>query len=117
MNARMNARIMIAASALVAAACGQPASTTAAAPTPAAAPSTAASVTPASSNKTNTWDGVFSATQAQRGAGLYQATCNRCHGPQAANTADDGGRLVGKQFVGSYDGVTLDQLFTTISNT
>jgi mono/diheme cytochrome c family protein len=64
--------------------------------------------------KTSTWDGVYTTAQAQHGATLFASTCNKCHGPAAAGTVDDGGRLVGKEFFEKYDDVTLDQLFTAI---
>lgn len=64
--------------------------------------------------KTSTWDGVYTTEQAQRGAARFASTCNKCHGAAAAGSTDDGGRLVGKEFFEKYDGVTLDQLFTSI---
>jgi mono/diheme cytochrome c family protein len=66
------------------------------------------------SGKTSTWDGVYTTAQAERGAMRFASTCNKCHGPAAAGSADDGGRLVGKEFFEKYDGVPLDQLFTAI---
>jgi cytochrome c len=65
-------------------------------------------------SKTSTWDGVYTSAQAQRGATIFASTCNKCHGPAAAGSTDDGGRLVGKEFFEKFDGVTLDQLFTSI---
>ena len=67
------------------------------------------------SRKTSTWHGVYTTAQAQHGATLFASTCSKCHGAAAAGTPDDGGRLVGKEFFEKYDGVTLDQLFTSIS--
>ena len=65
-------------------------------------------------SKTSTWDGVYTSAQAQRGGTLFASTCNKCHGAPAAGSTDDGGRLVGREFLEKFDGVTLDQLFTTI---
>jgi cytochrome c len=93
------------------AACSSPSASASSAPSPATAPAPAATTMSA---KTSTWDGVFTTAQAQHGAALFAATCNKCHGPAAAGTADDGGRLVGKEFFERYDGVALDQLFTAI---
>jgi mono/diheme cytochrome c family protein len=105
----MNARVSFVLAAAFVAACSSPSSTTASSPAPASAPATASLA-----GKTSTWDGVYTAAQAQRGAALFASTCDRCHGPSAAGTVDDGGRLVGKDFMGTYDGVTLDQLFNSI---
>jgi mono/diheme cytochrome c family protein len=59
-------------------------------------------------------DGVYTTAQAEHGAALFASTCNKCHGPQAAGSADDGGRLIGPDFLKLFDGTTLDQLFTSI---
>lgn len=90
-------------------ACSSSGTTPAGSPTPSPAPS----ASPLSS-KTSTWDGVYTTAQAERGATLFASTCNKCHGPAAAGTTDDGGRLVGKEFFERYDGVPLNQLFTAI---
>jgi mono/diheme cytochrome c family protein len=101
----MTDRISLVLIAALATGCASPAATGTSTPTPAPV---------AMSSKTSTWDGVFTTAQAQRGATLFASTCNKCHGAAAAGTADDGGRLVGKEFFEKYDGVTLDQLFTAI---
>ena len=93
------------------AACSGPSASTSSAPSPAPSPAATSS---AASTKTSTWDGVFTTAQAQHGASLFASTCNKCHGPAAAGSTDDGGRLVGKEFFEKYDGVTLDQVFTAI---
>jgi len=111
----MSARLSLIVAAVVAAACSNPSASTGAAPTPSATPSTTSSSIGASS-KTSTWDGVYTTAQAQRGATLFAATCDKCHGPGAVGSADDGGRLVGKEFFEHYDGVTTDQLFSMIQD-
>jgi mono/diheme cytochrome c family protein len=103
--------LIVAAFALTA--CGKSAGTSTASTSPAPAPAGA----PAASAPTNIWGGVYTAAQAQRGAGLFTSTCDKCHGEKAANTPEDAGRLVGREFFDLLDGVTLDQLFTQIQTT
>jgi len=64
-----------------------------------------------------TLDSVYTTAQAQRGDSIFKATCDKCHGEAAAGKDNDGGRLAGKDFLASWDGVTLDQLHTTIMTT
>lgn len=64
-----------------------------------------------------TLDSVYSSAQAQRGDSIFKTTCDKCHGEAAAGKDNDGGRLAGKDFLASWDGVTLDQLHTTILTT
>lgn len=64
-----------------------------------------------------TLDSVYTADQAQRGDSIFRATCDKCHGAAAEGKDNDGGRLYGQKFVSNWDGVTLDQLHTTISTT
>jgi mono/diheme cytochrome c family protein len=102
---------------VAATACSSPSASTTASPTPApAAPAAPASGSAGTGNaaKTSTWDGVYTTAQAHRGATLFAHTCDKCHGPTAVGSADDGGRLVGKDFFDKYEGVTLDQLFNAI---
>lgn len=106
----MSVRLSLVLAAALAAACSSPSATPSAAPAPASSPAPTVS----SAAKTSTWDGVYTTAQAQHGATLFASTCNKCHGPQAAGTADDGGRLIGPDFFKNYDGTMLDQLFTSI---
>jgi cytochrome c len=64
-----------------------------------------------------TLDSVYTAAQAQRGDSIFKATCDKCHGPAAEGKDNDGGRLSGKNFLASWEGVTLDQLHSTIQST
>lgn len=57
-----------------------------------------------------TMDSVYSAAQAGRGESLYNVSCTKCHGATLAGT-DSAGPLVGPDFLGSWTGLTLDQLF------
>src|SRR4051812_13212116 len=66
-----------------------------------------------------TWDSVYTQAQAARGDTLYKAACAKCHGATltGGSGADDGGPLSGKDFLGSWNGMTLDQLFNKIYTT
>lgn len=103
--------LVVAAFAL--AACGKSAGTSAASTSPSPTPAGTA----LGSAPTSIWNGVYTTAQAQRGAGLFTSTCEKCHGEKAANTPDDAGRLIGKEFFELLEGVTLDQLFTQIQTT
>jgi mono/diheme cytochrome c family protein len=69
-------------------------------------------VRPARFEKT-TWDSVYTEAQAARGDSLYKVSCVKCHGATLTG-GDDGGPLVGKEFMDSWKGLTLDQLFNKI---
>jgi mono/diheme cytochrome c family protein len=61
------------------------------------------------------WDSVYTDSQTVRGDSLYQAVCVKCHGPDLAGTAD-GNPLTGADFMGNWDGLTIDQLYDRIRN-
>lgn len=49
------------------------------------------------------WDGVYTSSQAKRGAGLYASTCASCHG--ASLKEDEGAPpLAGNAFLAQWDG-------------
>jgi mono/diheme cytochrome c family protein len=54
----------------------------------------------------STWDGVFTAEQAQRGEVVYQTTCASCHGPQL-NGIDAAPALNGGGFYSNWNGISL----------
>src|SRR5438128_1181608 len=56
-----------------------------------------------------TWDGVYSQAQAQKGAGLFNEKCAKCHGPDGSG--GDAPSLVGSEFAADWDGLTVAQLF------
>jgi sugar lactone lactonase YvrE/mono/diheme cytochrome c family protein len=59
---------------------------------------------------TSVWGGVYTKTQAQRGAAAYADNCERCHGPQLTG----GGEvkpLAGPEFLSGWDGLTMGELF------
>jgi len=59
------------------------------------------------------WDSVYSDSQATRGDTLYKGACAKCHGLNLAGT-DSAAELMGKSFLGNWDGLTLDQLYDKI---
>jgi mono/diheme cytochrome c family protein len=59
------------------------------------------------------WDGVFSKTQAERGAATYKTACSECHGNDLAG---DGfaPALSGSEFMGNWNDLTVGDLFERI---
>ena len=64
----------------------------------------------------STVDGVYGEAQAKRGAALYKEHCAACHGDDLAGNDVMPG-LAGETFVTTWQGRTLDELFTKISMT
>jgi S-disulfanyl-L-cysteine oxidoreductase SoxD len=60
----------------------------------------------------NSWDGVYTAAQATRGAATYKDKCARCHAEQL--TGNDAPSLVGGEFCGNWNGQPLGDLFDRI---
>jgi len=61
------------------------------------------------------WDGVFSAAQADRGAGSV-TRCQGCHGPQLAGT-DRAPALKGPGFLANWEDGSVNRLFSKIRDT
>ena len=62
------------------------------------------------------WDSVYTDAQAARGDSLYKAGCANCHGATLAG-GDDGTPLIGDAFLGSWNGLTLADLYDKIRST
>jgi mono/diheme cytochrome c family protein len=60
----------------------------------------------------STWDGVYTAQQADRGAMLYMQHCALCHAP--ALTGADGPPLTGPEFMSNWNNLTLNDLFDRV---
>jgi quinoprotein glucose dehydrogenase len=60
-----------------------------------------------------TWDGVYTAAQAERGAALYQQECTTCHGPQLGGI-DAAPALVGGGFASNWNGILLSAMVERI---
>lgn len=56
-----------------------------------------------------TWDGVFTAEQAERGGEIYGGMCASCHGPQLGGI-DAAPGLNGGSFYANWDGYTLGEM-------
>ena len=62
------------------------------------------------------WDGVYTAEQARRGNGLYQANCAACHG-DSLQGGEAAPPLAGDTFNSTWEGVKLGDLFDRIRST
>jgi mono/diheme cytochrome c family protein len=58
------------------------------------------------------WDGVYMQEQAGRGKALYDKNCASCHGKALDGISAPA--LTGMEFMGSWDGLTADDLFERI---
>lgn len=61
----------------------------------------------------STWDGVYTAAQADRGGELYMATCASCHGPDMSGI-DAAPPLRGGRFASNWNGVVLADMVERI---
>jgi mono/diheme cytochrome c family protein len=61
------------------------------------------------------WQGVYSATQAERGKAVYLGACIRCHGADLAGTTAPA--LKGDRFLTTWGGESLSRLFEKIRDT
>jgi cytochrome c553 len=63
------------------------------------------------------WDGVYTATQAERGATDYASHCVECHGESLTGNGGEVPPLSGKPFLYKWDGLALQVLFDRIHMT
>jgi mono/diheme cytochrome c family protein len=61
-------------------------------------------------------EGVYSDEQAARGAKLFQQSCALCHGA-ALGGLGEAPALIGAQFIGDFNGLTVGDLFERIRTT
>ena len=59
------------------------------------------------------WDGVYTAEQAERGHSVYHSQCEVCHG-ESLTGGDEVPPLAGPQFLSSWNGLTVGDLFERI---
>ncbi|MFI4890926.1 MAG: c-type cytochrome [Steroidobacterales bacterium] len=71
---------------------------------------------PAQETTSSVVDGVYSVAQAARGAELFQQSCAACHGA-ALTGLGEAPALVGAQFIGDFNGLTVGDLFERIRTT
>lgn len=79
---------------------------------------TMASQEPAGGTEGPIWDGVYTAAQAERGAGRYTTTCATCHGAELEGGGGGAGRapaLTGDAFFEGFGQTTIDFLFDYVS--
>ena len=62
------------------------------------------------------WDGVYTVEQAQRGSGSYASNCAACHGTQLTG-GESAPALTGGEFLSSWNGLTVADLFDRIRTT
>jgi len=65
------------------------------------------------------WDGVYTASQAERGKALYIEHCSRCHGDflEGDGATERGAALVGTTFQEDWESASLNDLFVKIART
>jgi S-disulfanyl-L-cysteine oxidoreductase SoxD len=61
-------------------------------------------------------EGVYSDDQASRGAKVFQQSCALCHGASLGGLGE-APALVGAQFIGDFNGLTVGDLFERIRTT
>jgi quinoprotein glucose dehydrogenase len=76
----------------------------------------AAVVTAQQAPATTTWDGIYTAEQAKRGAALFKDQCAACHG-ESLQGVESAPALVGDTFNSTWEGVALSDLFDRIRTT
>ena len=64
----------------------------------------------------STWDGVYTAGQAKRGADRYAAQCASCHGDMATG-GESAPPLAGGEFLSNWNGLTVGDLFDRTRST
>ena len=61
-------------------------------------------------------EGVYTEAQATRGAAAFQQSCSICHGPSLSGLGE-APALVGAQFIGDFNGLTVGDLFERVRTT
>jgi len=64
----------------------------------------------------STWDGVYTAAQAERGQAAYTQNCASCHGPELAG-AGEAKPLAGPEFLANWNGLPVGDLYDRIRTT
>ena len=62
------------------------------------------------------WEGVYTEAQAKRGEGVANKNCVSCHGAELMG-GEAGPTLVGLEFLGNWNSLTLGDLFDRIHTT
>jgi mono/diheme cytochrome c family protein len=61
------------------------------------------------------WDGVYTKEQASRGRQIYEKSCGQCHSDDLSGGGDGEPPLAGVIFMSQWNGQTLADLFTRMS--
>jgi mono/diheme cytochrome c family protein len=70
----------------------------------------------AQSPSSSVWDGVFTESQATRGADIYRRECSTCHGERLKG-GEGAPALVGSEFMANWDRQSVGDLFDRIRRT
>ena len=62
---------------------------------------------------TSVWDAIYTTSQASSGAGLYEAACADCHGPELEG-GETAPALAGPDFRWAWNGLSVGDLFERI---
>jgi mono/diheme cytochrome c family protein len=81
-----------------------------------AAPAAAAPAAAAPQATSGIWSGVYSDAQAKRGEGVANKTCVSCHGAELMG-GEAGPTLVGLEFLGNWNSLSLGDFFDRIHTT
>ena len=73
--------------------------------------------TAAQQSKPRIWDGVYTASQADRGRAVFQSTCTTCHNFDLRGNSGRGPALVGDPFMTDWETENLSTLFSRLKTT
>ena len=65
---------------------------------------------------TSVWSGVYTDDQAKRGEAISNKTCTSCHGPELSG-GEAGPTLVGLEFLGNWNNLTVADFFDRVHDT
>lgn len=65
---------------------------------------------------TSVWSGVYTDDQAKRGEAISNKMCTSCHGPELSG-GEAGPTLVGLEFLGNWNNLTVADLFDRVHDT
>jgi S-disulfanyl-L-cysteine oxidoreductase SoxD len=76
----------------------------------------AISVGVAAQDTTSVWSGVYTEEQAKRGEAVSNKLCTSCHGPELSG-GEAGPTLVGLEFLGNWNNLTVGDFFDRVHAT
>ena len=71
---------------------------------------------PAAGAGTSVWDGAYTDEQAKRGEAVSNKLCTSCHGPELSG-GEAGPTLVGLEFLGNWNNLTVADFFDRVHAT